>query len=316
MADDIRTRMIEDMKSLGKSMDDAIRQGMRKEIEKLPMDKYKIQADETIEAYHASFDADSNSSLKLYRENLAAYAAIRIFKTMQQAPPTEAMKFGQAFDCACFENHDMPNRFAVAPLVDRRTKAGKEMHAAHLKASNGKTSISMEDSATITLMISSINHEEWASNAIFHVPGITQKSFRWTDEETGLALKCRPDRILETGVVVDLKSSCDDVSPASFSWTIKKYGYHRQAALYMDGLRANGIEAEDFVFVAVRKVWPFDVCVMRLEEDSIKLGREDNRQTLIELAERKKTNNWRHEWAGKINMVGVRKQWTTNTQFS
>jgi hypothetical protein len=99
--------------------------------------------------------------------------------------------------------------------------------------------------------------------------------------DTGLAIKGRLDLVFtdETGrtVIADIKT-CEDAR--EFPRDARKWGYHRQAAWYLDLLGASA-----FLFVAVEKTAPYGIRVFQLDEESLERGREiyrDNLRTLRE----------------------------------
>jgi hypothetical protein len=75
------------------------------------------------EEYHNSAGI-SKSGLSLLRKTPAHYATRYI--NGAQEPATKAMVIGSAFHCFTLEPFIYDELFAVAPNVDRRTKAGKE----------------------------------------------------------------------------------------------------------------------------------------------------------------------------------------------
>ena len=70
-----------------------------------------------------------------------------------------------------------------------------------------------------------------------------------------------------TNFISDVKT-CQDNSPEGFKRDIYKWGYHLQAAFYMDML---GID--NFKFVAVTTSYPHTVEIYSLDEDTIEFGR-------------------------------------------
>ena len=86
-------------------------------------------------------------------------------------------------------------------------------------------------------------------------------------------LRGRPDA-LGDNLIVDLKTA-QDASPEAFARTAANFGYHAQAAYYLDGLRELGECDEDavFLFVVVEKTAPYGVAVYNLDEEALDAGR-------------------------------------------
>ncbi len=177
--------------------------------------------------------------------------------------------------------------FAVAPYCDKRTKAGKETFAEFQDANKGKAVITADEMQLIICMGNAVHAHPFASQLLKQ--GISEQSVFWQDEETGLYCKCRPDRIPSgnKGVLVDLKTTTD-ASEHAFTRSITVYGYHRQAAMYLDGVNAarrtndtGDIQDFDaFAFIAVEKTEPYRVEVFVLLPDFIEAGREDYKRLL------------------------------------
>jgi hypothetical protein len=122
-----------------------------------------------------------------------------------------------------------------------------------------------------------------------------QVSMFWTDEETGLACKGRPDLI--NGIELwDLKT-CGKGRAAPEVWGLHAadLGYHYQAGFYVDGF----IEAKQFDTVSPHWGWicvesahPYKVAVYEASEDWILEGRECYRTALRTLAWCEGTDQW------------------------
>jgi len=89
---------------------------------------------------------------------------------------------------------------------------------------------------------------------------------------------------------VDLKSTQD--ASEHFAKSCANYGYHRQAAMYLDGLRTLGLDAEHFIFVAAEKAPPYAVGVYELDYDAIERGRDLYRADLELLARCMERDEW------------------------
>ena len=154
-------------------------------------------------------------------------------------------------------------------------------------------------------MLKAILLEPDAWNLLVEQPGWNERIFTAVDPQDGMQLKCKPDRVLENGLVVDLKTVDGPVDPSAWSRTLAKWGYHRQAAFYLDVLALAGQKADLFVFVAISKDAPHEIGMYVLDEDSVEQGRRENRELLKSLAECRRSGQWKHEWQGKILTAGV-----------
>lgn len=129
--------------------------------------------------------------------------------------------------------------------------------------------------------------------------GVPELSCYWTDLETGVQCRCRPDWRRHDGLIVDLKT-CLDASPEGFQKSIFGWRYHVQHAFYMDGITASLEQGGDcempapkaFIFIAVEKTAPYAVGVYVLEPESVEIGRREYREDLRTYAECLNTGKW------------------------
>lgn len=252
--------------------------------------------------YHADLTHDSHSSLDLFMRSVEQYAARRVFNTVQPPPPTEQMEFGSLFHSICLEHDKFDEEYILQEKFDRRTKKGKIGWADFLERAYGKKIVEPEDVERAYAMRDGVDRNAYSSALIFD-NGISEVSMQCVDQETGLPLKIRIDRLSATGEMGDLKST-NDVSPSEWSKTVYKYGYHRQAAMYLDCARQYGIEGP-FTFIAVSKEPPHEAVPYRLDENAVAMGRAENGIILRELKERWETGDWHGRWSSGVQVVGL-----------
>ncbi len=225
--------------------------------------------------YHA-FDAVSASRLqKLSRSPLHCRHAI----DHPDQHDTPALAFGRAVHAAILEPDVFHQQFAVAPNCDRRTKDGKAAYEAFVAANQGKEIVAPDDFAS-AVRIAEVVHAHPFAGKLLKLRESTEVSAVWRDEKTGLTCKGRADALSpRVKTVIDIKTT-EDASPDEFERSVFKWGYYRQAAFYLDGLKACGLDYTRFVIVAVEKKPPHGICVFQLDEDSIDYGRKDYRSLL------------------------------------
>jgi hypothetical protein len=224
--------------------------------------------------------------------------------------PTPAMAFGTAVHTYVFEQERFAEEFVVAEKFDRRTKEGKEAAARFEEEHQGKTLITAEDIATLTLMRAAVYCHQGAASLIRK--GEAELSAFWTDPATGLACKCRPDWF-NGEAIVDLKT-CIDASSSGFSRSIANFGYDIQAAFYVDGIKAvTGMELP-FLFVAVEKEAPYAVAVYRADPEVIEVGRTKYRAALQLLKWCQESGSWpAYQPGGEIELISL-PRWAANAE--
>lgn len=120
-------------------------------------------------------------------------------------------------------------------------------------------------------------------------------------EIDGQPVKCKCDYLRENVAVIDLKTT-DDASEKGFMKSVLNYGYHQQAAFYLDVMQAVGQPVGRFIFVVVEKTAPFLVAIHELSDEFIEIGRELNRQALVTYGECCATGNW-HGYDENITVI-------------
>lgn len=223
---------------------------------------------------------------------------------------TPALLFGRAAHKYVLETYDFYNEFAVAPIVDRRTKEGKETWAKFVSESNGKDIITEEQFNQIEQMRNAMLATPFVSKLI---NGEHEISYFWTDEDTGLKCKVRPDSINhKLKVIVDYKTT-DNAETQHFMRKAIDLGYDLQSAYYLDGVKANTGEDYIFVFIAQEKKPPYAVNILQADDIFIRSGREVYKAMLQTYKECEESGVW-YGYMGadnQINSLGVPK-WIEN----
>lgn len=203
--------------------------------------------------------------------------------------PTSAMRLGSALHSAILE----PDRFAVeytslpdfhVGLVDsngkpyanpRATKQYKELVEAFMSGNQDLEVLSSDEFSVCQSCAEAVHAHEFAGPLIEAAEDVEFVCL-FEEPRTKLLCKCRPDFYVAGECILgDLKTT-SDASPTAFARSIFTYGYYRQAAFYVDALRLLGKPVSDFVIVAIEKTPPFAVCVYRLLDEAIDLGRKEN----------------------------------------
>ncbi|MBQ2437394.1 MAG: PD-(D/E)XK nuclease-like domain-containing protein [Clostridia bacterium] len=188
--------------------------------------------------------------------------------------PTPSKIFGAAAHKYVLETRDFFNEYAVAPIVDKRTKAGKEEWEQFRIENEGKTVISQDDLDVIRDMVDAICEHPTAKE---YLTGIIETPIFWTDDETGVKCKIRPDCVAMIDgrpIIVDYKTttSCDE---RAFASECRKFGYKIQAGMYTEGWAMTNFSEVGFAFVAQEKTAPYAVRVFQCDPEFISQG---NRQ--------------------------------------
>jgi len=197
---------------------------------------------------------------------------------------TEALQLGSLVHTLVLEPHAFPERYLVVPRIDGRTKEGKAAKAALADdpriAVDGETMA--EASACATSIMSHRVYQQIRDAQVEH-------TVFWTDKETGIECKARFDVL--GPLLVDLKTT-RDASPKGFQRAIATYGYHIQAAHYMAGAVANGMEPRGFLFACVETSAPYLAAGYLLGNPTLEQGERERREALLTYAQCLREDRW------------------------
>lgn len=98
-----------------------------------------------------------------------------------------------------------------------------------------------------------------------------QESFFWTDPETGVKLKTRPDLSKKKKqIIFDIKT-CQDASPQAFARQAANLDYYLQAVCQIEGAIHTGYfeKCDGYFWLAVEKNPPYDWCIYEMQPQDI-----------------------------------------------
>jgi len=249
--------------------------------------KNHIIADLASENYH-SMPEISKHGLDLVHKCPALYKYKQTHKDDSEQSP--ALRWGTLVHTRVLEPAVYHSTVVVAPQCDRRTKAGKEIWEEFTTFNAGKTIITEDEFTKLSDIAIAIGEHAGARTLLDGDVSIESSMF-WTDEETGVQCRARPDIIRPDGLIVDLKTT-QDASSGAFAKSCAQFRYHVQAAFYMDGLAAQGVEVQGFAFIAVEKDAPHLIATYVCDRTMLEIGRQAYQADLRTYAECKATNIW------------------------
>jgi exodeoxyribonuclease VIII len=244
--------------------------------------------------YHGLSNADYHSGEGISKTGLDRINRCPAFYQHCKTQPhkeTPALVFGRAVHTAVLEPHLFAAEYAVVPDIDRRTKAGKEEYAAFIVDNGDKTILTADQYARAEAIQTAV-YAHPAAAALLGGQGLNEASIFWHDEASGVLCKCRPDRLRDDNIIVDVKTTTN-ASHEHFIRDAYNYRYHVQAAYYMDGVgAATGNEPPAFIFLAVESEPPHLVACYMADDDMLMLGRDEYRLNLDAYAACMRTGVW------------------------
>lgn len=254
--------------------------------------------------YHTG-EGISQSSLKYVRQSPKHYWAKFLSEQGIEDKKTNSMQLGTDVHCALLEPELFEQNYIIIPDDAPKKPTSLQIKAKNpstatleqiewwddfTKLAGNKTIITQDDWLTcVNIRETVLNHPV---AGVWFRSGKAEQTFYNADPDTGLLLKCRPDFMNDNGVMIDLKKTIN-ASTSEFGRTAANYGYHIQAAFYVD-LMANlyGDAPDLFVFVAVEEAFPHAVNVLFIDEDDLEIGRTIYKRDLMTILECTERNYW------------------------
>ena len=250
---------------------------------------------------YRAIDAVNYSGLKLFADSPLHYW--HRYRNPDYVAPeqSKAFRMGSAIHCRTLEGlQEYSRRYAREAKFDKRTKDGKAGHAAWLESVGDAEVIPADEWDLVEEISASVLKSPMASALLEGVNGSSEEVVQAIDEETGLMLKGKCDRIQTVDsktYIVDLKT-CSQMyggaGPDGVGKSVARFKYHWQAAFYTDLLNASGEfgEVAGFLFVFVEKEAPHAVGIYEASDQMVQAGREQYRVALRDFKKAAETDNW------------------------
>lgn len=239
------------------------------------------------EAYHAA-NGISRSQLMLLDKSPYHFWYHVLSGEAEKKESTANMNIGSAFHTRLLEPELFDNEYAIMPSIDRRTKQGKEDYQAFIDDSKGKIVLTLEQFEKIDTMAQLVKRHEIVSTLLDEA--VFEQSIFWTDPETGLQFKTRPD-IWSDKMIVDLKTIAD-ASLYKMKRSALDYGYYLQAGMAYEGCKAIGKPFEMFVILACEKEAPHVPAVFMMDDTALQFGIDQFQKYKTTMAECMKRDEW------------------------
>lgn len=221
-------------------------------------------------------------------------------------PPAQSAyhRLGQLVHMAILE----PQRFNAAaleiPKLDKRTKEGKaEWARLQAVADQGDKELVTPDEMKVCVGAAVSVSNNLTAREILRGRGAAELSVVWHDEEYETFCKGRLDFVGELNghpIILDVKTTSDTASLRDWERTVGNYGYHEQAAMYLESLRVlrplyaeNGEPVERrFLWLVIETEAPYLARVFEADQDALDAGHAEFRKHLATYAACMKSGIW------------------------
>ena len=202
---------------------------------------------------------------------------LRAFEPSKTSP---AFLVGGYFH-TCIIEPDKLEKFKVVKSTTRNTKAYKDV-------AGGELCLLQHEVDTIELMRDKVMANDICKDLI--TLGNVEYEKPMITELFGNQWKGKADIVNhDEKLIIDLKTTGEGgASPEKAIKTIANLNYHIQAAHYLET-----VQAKEFNFIFVEKVYPFAVGIYKLDKDALLEGRSLREQALKEISLCHTDNYWR-----------------------
>lgn len=241
-----------------------------------------IHTDISINDYHANSTHYSSTQLKMAKRSLKEFE----WYTTGKIKPIqgEHLDFGNAFELALLDKDNFAKGVAIEQdglwiakaLQDdptlkkpRASKIYKALSDAFEVDNIGRYKLSAEGYSKVEHMLESCYRDAVIQKLIANTE--YQLSLFWTDEESGLKMKTRPDICKrKKNSIINLKTAADG-SPKAFSKDMANYDYPLQACIEITGCLATGLmqEVDNYFWLVVEKEAPYNATVYEFAKEDI-----------------------------------------------
>lgn len=268
--------------------------------------KNGIYKDITIEEYHANDTHISATQIKQAKNSLKEFHWRQTGKIKNETKT--CFDFGNAFELALLDRDQFSSKVAIMQdelwvaealkekpdlKSPKQSKSYQTAQSNFLSENQGKYIISgsgNESYETIEGMLESCYQDKVIQKLITGIE--TQLSLFWTDDQTGLNLKTRPDFCkAKKNVVVNLKTA-DCGEPDKFSKEMANYDYPLQACMEITGCVASGLmpKVDNYFWLVVEKKPPYNATIYEFAQDDIKWTMDCLDWVLRKISEARKKN--------------------------
>lgn len=243
--------------------------------------------DITNEQYHAA-EGISRSRLMLLDKSPYHFWYEVYSGQAELRDATPSLNIGGAFHTLLLEPYLFDAEYAVLPNLDRRTKGGKLMYEEFIAENHGRIILTIDQFEKVREMVDLVRKHDIVTTLLDEA--VFEQSIFWTDLETGIQFKARPD-IWSSKMVVDLKTT-KDAAPYKMQRSALEYGYYLQAGMMFEACKAIGKPFEMFVMLAIEKDVPYVPSVFMMDDAALQYGIDQFQRYKRQLAECLSSNKW------------------------
>jgi exodeoxyribonuclease VIII len=236
--------------------------------------------------YHASAGVSRSKLMLLEKSPYHFWHEVYSGKS-EQREATPAMKTGSLFHTLLLEPELFDSEYHV---IEQKTMPAKGTNPYLLikEIAAGREVITSDMFTKAFKMASLIKEHEIVATLLDEA--VFEQSIFWTDKETGIQFKARPD-IWSEKMIVDLKTTAD-ASLYKMQRAALDYGYYLQAGMAHEACKALGRPFDMFVILAAEKEAPHVPAVFMMDDDALQFGIDQFMRYKSQLHECMQSGKW------------------------
>ncbi len=276
---------------------------------------------------YADLHAMNSSALRKFIRERPFCSAPEIFKAYWLSPElrrktTRAQEFGGGFHHFVLQPDSFPQFYTIltkeiegellaeAMATQKGKKSEKFSKSLGVfkawqtqQREDGREVVSRDDADRMEAMRAALLRNKEIAHELSFSDCATEVSALWAHELPGergtFQMKARWDLLNPGPDLLDLKTAAS-AHEDKFARAAWEYGYGLQAAIYLDGARANGFDKRRFGFIAQDTEYPYCACIHWLPDPWLKWGAIWYRKVLLDIAEAVRLNDFPGYHNGKL----------------
>jgi hypothetical protein len=217
--------------------------------------------------------------------------------------PTKEMALGKAAHLAVL---GVGPEVRVVDANDWRTNAAKDARARAY--AEGSVPLLVHEFDVVVEMATALRLHPIAGRLLQPGTGKPEQALFWRDDRIEVwrraLLDWLPSRTPNRMIVPEYKT-CESADRDAIERAIYRFGYHQQAAWYLDAVRALGLSANPaFVLICQEKTPPYLVNVAEPDPLALRVGAERNRQAIDLYRECVEAGVW-PGYSDEVELVGL-----------
>ena len=241
--------------------------------------------------YHADTDRPSKSMLSDILDRPSTYYKkyVAPIEEREKRKPAKHFRDGDLVHCQVHEPNEFNKRYQVVNVKARNTKKFTEAGL-----STDKTCITTPEYDNASYMANALWSNKYARSYL-ELAGNAERTFYYTDPETGIDLKARPDFITDDcRFVLDTKTA-KSISPRILTQDCDTYKYWLSPELIHNAVESvRGIRPQAYVFLFVENTGEKrpDTAVYYASDEFLEIGEIKLKEALKTLKQCRETNYW------------------------